>query len=134
MAESAIGLGFYQFSRRIEMVDKKPPFRDSFFTAMLVVLGIVTSVLFIMGVVALWRGQYGWGSLFLAFVTVFTAVFFRKNKAGLIVIGLVWLMINTGVNGVVHPTPLGVFITVGSGVGIVLLARWMAGRPRTPHN
>jgi len=116
------------------MVDKKPPFRDSFFTTMLVVLGIVITVLFIMGVVSLWRGQYGWGSLFLALVAVLTLVFFRKNKAGLIVIGLIWLMINTGVNGIVHPTPLGVFITVGSGVGIVLLVRWMAGRPRTPHN
>src|SRR5216684_4714635 len=106
------------------MVDKKPPFRDSFFTAMLVVLGIVTSVLFITGVVVLWRGQYGRGSLFLAFVAVLTLVFFRKNKAGLIMIGLLWLMINAEVNGVVHPTPLGILITVGSGVGIALLGRW----------
>jgi hypothetical protein len=116
------------------MVDKKPPFRDSFFTAMLAVLGIVTSVLFIMGVGALWKGRYGWGSLFLALVVVLTLVFFRKNKAGLIVIGLIWLMINTGVNGIVHPTPLGIFITVGSAVGIALLVRWMAGRPRTSNN
>ncbi len=116
------------------MVDKKPPFRDSFFTAMLVVLGIVTSVLFIMGVVSIWRGQYGRGSLFLAFVAVLTLVFFRKNKSGLIVIGLIWLMVNTGVNGIVHPTPLGVLITVGSGAGIVLLVRWMAGQARTPNN
>jgi hypothetical protein len=101
---------------------------------MLVVLGIVASVLFIMGVVALWRGRYGWGSLFLAFVAMLTLIFFRKNKAGLIMIGLVWLMINTGVNGIVHPTPLGVFITVGSGVGIVLLGRWMAVRSRSPQD
>ncbi len=71
------------------MVHKNPPIRDSFFTAMLAVLGIVASVLFIMGVVALWRGQYGWGSLFLAFVAVLTLIFFRKNKAGLIMIGLI---------------------------------------------
>jgi hypothetical protein len=114
------------------MVDKKPPFRDSFFTAMLVVLGAFISILFIMGIVSLWRGQYGWGSLFLALVAVLTLVFFRKNKAGLIMIGLIWLMINAGVS--VHPTPLGIFITVGSGVGIALLGRWMAGRPRTPFN
>jgi hypothetical protein len=113
---------------------KEPPFRDSFFAAMLAVLGIVISVLFIMGVVAFWRGQNGWGSLFLAFVAVLAIVFFRKNKASLIMIGLIWLMINTGVNGIVHPTPLGVLITVGSGVGIAVLGRWMAGRPRTPNS
>ncbi len=101
---------------------------------MLVVLGIVITVLFIMGVVSFWRGQYGWGSIFLAFVAVLTLVFFRKNKSGLIVIGLIWLMVNTGVNGIVHPTLLGVLITAGSGVGIVLLVRWMAGRARTSNN
>ena len=56
--------------------------------------------------------------------------FFRKWKADLAIIGLVFIMVNAGLTAIFHPSALGILITVGSGVGIVTLGRWMAGRPR----
>ncbi len=106
------------------MAPKKPTFREAIAAALLVVLGIAITILFIMGVVSVSRAEYGLGSLFLALGAGLTFAFFRKQKAGLAGIGLIWVMVNAGLTGIFHPTVLGILVTVGSGIGLVLIARW----------
>ncbi len=113
------------------MERKEPTFREAFRTASLVLLGIAITILFIMGGVSLWRSEYGLGSLFLVLGAGLTFVFFRKQKTAVLMIGLIWIMMNAGVNGIVHPTALGILITLGSAAGIVLLGRWLAEKRRT---
>lgn len=42
---------------------------------------------------------------------------------------LIWIAVNAGLSAPFHPSTLGILITVGSCVGIVVLGRWMTGRP-----
>ncbi len=101
---------------------------------LLMLLGVAITILFIMAGGAFWKKEYGLGILFLAVGSVLAFAFFRKWKADLVVIGLIFMGINTGLTTIFHPSTPGILITVGCGVGIVLLGRWMAGRPRTPFN
>ena|SRR5690242_5914012 len=100
---------------------------------LLMVTGVSITILFLAGGACLWRAEYGRGSLLVAIGAGLAFAFFRKWKADLVVVGLIFIGINAGLTVVFHPSTLGILITVGCGVGIVLLARWLAGPPRVPH-
>jgi thiol:disulfide interchange protein len=111
---------------------KLKPTRAELRSTLLVLLGIAITLLFIMAAGAFWKREYGLGSVFLAAGSLLTFAFFRKRKASLLMVGLVWVAVNAGVTAGVRPTIPGILVTVGSLAGIVMLARWMAGRPPTP--
>src|SRR5690348_6864030 len=108
---------------------KLKPTRSELRGTLLVLLGIAITILFIMTGGAFWKKEYGLAGLFLAAGLILTFAFFRKRKVSLFMLGLIWVMVNAGVTASVRPTILGILITLGSGAGIVLLGRWMAGRP-----
>jgi hypothetical protein len=101
---------------------------------LLALLGVALTILFIAAGGAFWKKEYGLGILFLAVGSALAFTVFRKWKADLVVIGLIFIGINTGLTAVFHPSTPGMLITVGCGAGIVLLVRWMAGWPRTPQD
>jgi hypothetical protein len=110
------------------MMPKEPTFREALAASSLVILGIAITLLSIIGVVSVTRHEYGLGSLFLAIAAALAFAFFRKQKAGLVALGLIWVAVNAGVTCIAHPTILGVVVTVGAGVALVFVARWMAAR------
>ena len=114
-----------------EMGPKEPTFRDALFTALLVVLGVFITILVIMGGTSFSRAEYGLGSLFLGLAAGLTFVFFRKRKTTVLIIGLIWVMVNAGVIGIVHPTVPGILVTVGSAAGLAILLRSIAQKRRT---
>jgi hypothetical protein len=105
--------------------------RSELRATLFVLLGIAVTILLIMAGGAFWKREYSLGSMFLAVGVMLAYAFFRKRKAFLFMIGLIWVAVNAGLTGVFHPTALGILITIGAWAGIVLLARWMAGRPPT---
>jgi hypothetical protein len=113
---------------------KLKPTRAELRGTLLALLGVAITILFIAGGASLWRAEYGRGSLLVAVGAALTFTFFRKWKADLVVVGLVFIGVNAGLTAVFHPSTQGILITIGCCVGIVLIVRWMAGRPRTPHN
>jgi len=112
------------------MALKLKPTRDELRSTLLVLIGIAITILFIMAGVSIWRAEYGHGVLFFVLGAGLTFAFFRKMKASLLMIGLIWIAVNAGLTAPFHPSALGILLTVGSWVGIVMLGRWMAGRPR----
>jgi hypothetical protein len=112
---------------------KIKPTRKELLGTLRVLVGITITILFIMGGSSLWRAEYRLAGIFLALGAGLAFAFFRKWKVDLVIIGLVFIMVNTGLTAIFHPSAPGILVTVGSGVGIVLLGRWMAGRPRTPQ-
>ena len=112
----------------VDMADKRPTFLQALRAALWAVLAIAITVLFIMGGVSLSRAEYGLGSIFLALGAGLAVAFFRKNISGLLIMGLIWIAVNAGLTGIFHPTILGIFVTVGSTVGIVLLVRWKTSK------
>ena len=109
---------------------KLRPTRAELRSTLLMLVGIAITILFMTGTVSLWRAEYSLGSLFLIVATGLTFAFFRKWKADLVIIGLVFTMVNAGLTAVFHPSVPGVLITAGSGVGIVFLARYLAEKRR----
>jgi hypothetical protein len=99
-------------------------------STLLVIIGVAITILFTMASVSIWRSEYGRGGLFLILGAALSFAFFRKIKASLLMIGFIWMMVNAGLTLLFHPSVLGALITVGSGIGIVVLGRWMAGQPR----
>jgi hypothetical protein len=97
-------------------------------------IGVAITILFIAAGGAFWKREYSLGMLLLAVGAVLAFAFFRKWKVDLVIIGLIWIMVNAGTIALVRPTIPGILVTAGSGVGIVLLARWKAGRHRPPQN
>ncbi len=110
---------------------KIKPTRAELRGTLLSLTGIAITILFIAGVASLWRAEYGRGSLLVAVGAGLTFGFFRKWKADLVIIGLIFIGINAGLTAVFHPSVPGLLITVGSGVGVVLLVRSLAEKRRT---
>ena len=102
------------------------PTRAELRGTLLSLLGIAITILFIMAGRSLWKREYSLGILFSAVGGALALAFFRKWKVDLIIIGLIWVMINAGITAVARPSAAGVFITLGSAVGIALLGRWKA--------
>jgi hypothetical protein len=136
MSTGRLGIGvrpvlkLRQFFRGIELGLKLRPTRAELRGTLLLLTGFAITILFLAGGASLWRAEYGRGSLLVAVGGGLTFAFFRKWKADLVIIGLIFIGINAGLTAVFHPSVPGILITVASGVGIVALGRWVAGRPR----
>src|SRR6266849_6088557 len=97
---------------------KLKPTRAQLRGTLLSLLGIAITILFIMAGSAFWKREYVLGSLFLAVAAGLAFAFFRKWKTDLVVIGLIFIWINTGLTSVFHPSTPGILITIGCGIGI----------------
>lgn len=109
---------------------KLKPTRTELRGTLLMLAGIAITILGLMGGASLWRREYGRGILLLAVGAGLAFAFFRKWKADLVMIGLVFIGINVGVTAMFHPTILGILITIGCGVGIALLGRLLLDNRR----
>jgi hypothetical protein len=89
--------------------------RSELRATLFVLLGIAVTILLIMAGGAFWKREYSLGSMFLAVGVMLAYAFFRKRKAFLFMIGLIWVAVNAGLTGVFHPTALGILITIGLG-------------------
>lgn len=110
---------------------KLKPTRAELRGTLLMLTGVAITILFISGGASLWRAEYGRGALLMTIGAGLAFAFFRKWKIDLVIIGLIWVMVNAGTNTIVHPTVPGFLVTAGSGVGIVLLARYLLEKRRT---
>jgi hypothetical protein len=52
-------------------------------------------------------------------------IFFRRRKIVLAITGLSFILVNTGLTSVFHPSELGILATAGSAAGLYLIARWV---------
>jgi hypothetical protein len=108
------------------MGKNKPTFLEALGAALWAILAIVISILVITGTVALWRTEYRLGAVLLVISAALVLIFFRNRKTAVLMIGLIWVAINSGVNAFVRPTILGLILCAGCWAGIVILGRWMA--------
>ncbi|SRR6266404_580055 len=99
-------------------------------SALLLLIGCVTTVLLIMGGMALWEHKFWPGSAYLAFGAGLTFIFFRRGKIAVVFIALAFILVNAGLTAVFRPTLPGILLSLGSAVVLILVARWQ--RRRTP--
>ena len=94
--------------------------------AALGLIGSVITVLFMISVSEFWKRDFRSGSWYLASGAVLTLVFFRQRKIAFAIIALSFICVNAGFTALFHPTPVGVLVTLGSIVGMYVLAVWGA--------
>jgi len=82
-------------------------------------MAFAITILFIMSSTALWRHNFRETILFLALGATLTFLFYRKRLALLAAGGCAWIVVNGGLTAVFHPSVVGIWVTVGSVVGLV---------------
>jgi hypothetical protein len=90
------------------------------------VIGSVITVLFIISVGEFWKHDFRSAIWYLASGAVLTLIFFRSRKIAFTMIALSFICVNVGFTALFHPTPAGVLVTLGSIVGMYVLAAWGA--------
>jgi hypothetical protein len=96
--------------------------------ALIMLLGIGITILFVMGGVALSNRDLQHGTIFVGSGTILALIFFRKRLVVLFIGVLTFLLVNAGLTVVFHPTIIGILVTVGSGVALLALGRWHAAK------
>jgi hypothetical protein len=89
-------------------------------------LACAITILFVMGVTAIWKDQARPATWFLLSGAGLAFIFFRNRKIAFAIVSLSFLAATAGLNAVVHPTAPGLLVTFGSLGGIYLLAAWQA--------
>jgi len=99
--------------------------------AALGIVGSAITVLFMISVTKFWRHEFRSATWYLVPGVALTLIFFRKRKIAFAIIGLSFTCVNVGLTALFHPTPAGVLITLGSILGMCVLAVW--GARKYPH-
>src|SRR5690242_14379843 len=94
--------------------------------AALSIVGSVITVLFMISITKFWRHDFQLATWYLISGTVLTFIFFRNRKIAFAIIVLSFTCVNVGLTALFHPTAAGVLITLGSIVGMYVLAVWGA--------
>jgi len=89
-----------------------------------VIIGSVITVLFMISVSEFWKHDFRSAIWYLASGAVLTLIFFRSRKIAFTIIALSFICVNVGFTALFHPTPAGVLVTLGSIVGMYVLAVW----------
>jgi len=90
------------------------------------IAGSAITVLFMISVTKFWRHEFQPATWYLMSGAVLTFIFFRNRKIAFAIIVLSFTCVNVGFTALFHPTPAGVLITLGSVVGMYVLAVWGA--------
>ncbi len=90
------------------------------------IVGSAITVLIMISVTKFWKHDFRLAILYLASGAVLTLIFFRSRKIAFVMISLSFICVNVGLTALFHPTQAGVLITLGSIVGMYVLAVWGA--------
>ena len=99
--------------------------------AVFVIIGSVITVLFMISVTKFWRHNFRSAIWYLAAGAALTVIFFRNRKIAFVMVALSFTCVNVGLTAMFRPTLAGVLITLGSIVGMYVLAVW--GARKYPH-
>ena len=88
------------------------------------VLGWAITILFIMGVTAIWRRNFYPALWYLVSGAVLTFAFFRRRIITLAILGSTFILVNAGLTALFHPSIVGFLLTVGSVASLYLIVRW----------
>ncbi len=94
--------------------------------AAFVFIGSVITVLFMISVSEFWKHDFRSAIWYLASGAVLALIFFRGRKIAFTMTALSFICVNVGFTALFHPTPAGVLVTLGSIVGMYVLAVWGA--------
>lgn len=97
----------------------------------LVIIGCAITIFIIKSIVAAWGHNFRPAVWYLVGAAVLSAIFFRRRKIALTTIVLSFLLVNAGLTALFHPTAAGLLITLGSSIGLYVLAVW--GTRRYPE-
>jgi len=86
-------------------------------------MAIAITILFIMSSTALWRHNFREMILFLILGASLAFLFYRGRLALLAAGGCTFIVVNTGLTAVFHPSAVGILFTVASAVGLVFFSR-----------
>lgn len=92
-------------------------------TGFMMLTGFAIMVLFIMASTSLWQHDFRAMTLFAAIGTALTLLFYRRKLALLALVGCGWIVVNGGLTAVVHPSAVGIFVTLASVVGLIFSVR-----------
>jgi hypothetical protein len=93
-------------------------------TLLFMVVGWASTILFIVGVTAIGRGNFHPALWYLMAGAGLTFVFFRKRMVAFAIIGLTFVLVNVGLTALFHPSMVGILLTVGSAGSLYLIIRW----------
>ena len=94
-------------------------------------IGSAITILFMISVSEFWKHDFRPATWYLISGAALTLIFFRKRKIAFVSIALSFICVNVGFTALFHPTPAGILVTLGSIVGMYVLAVW--GATKYPH-
>jgi hypothetical protein len=89
-------------------------------------VGWAITILMIKSFVSFSKDDYHLGFIWLVCGVGLAVIFFRNRILLLAVLGLTFICVNAGLTALFHPSGLSVSLTVGSVVGMYVLAKWSA--------
>lgn len=91
---------------------------------LLVLLGMGITLLLTISTYAIYRHAYTETVVFFLIAAILAYIFFRKRRVLLTITALTFLLVNAGLNNLVHPSVPGYLTTYGSAAGLFLLVWW----------
>ncbi len=92
----------------------------------LCVIGSAATILFMISLAEYWKHEFRRATWHGFLGAALAVIFFRNRKIAFATTALSFLVVNVGLEALFHPTPAGVLVTLGSIVGMYVLAVWGA--------